>query len=246
MPKIGLTSYRIPAAIPTWTEVSSVVVPNTYLNAVFEAGGSPVIVPSSQKYIEDPNKILDSLDGLIVIGGNDVTPELYGQEPHPETVQTDKLRDETELALIRAALDQSLPILGICRGLQLLNVALGGTLLQHVPDVYGTEKPHTGAGRESAFHYHKVYVEEETRLMDIFGKETIVPSSHHQAIDRLGEGLIISGVDELGLIEAVEFPAHPCCIAVQWHPEEDYKTNMPLFKYFVSEAGKMSSGKILS
>ncbi|HYL76633.1 MAG TPA: gamma-glutamyl-gamma-aminobutyrate hydrolase family protein [Bryobacteraceae bacterium] len=169
----------------------------------------------------DSGPDLDSLDGLVLTGGTDINPARYGQPRNPETEDPDDARDELELRALEAALARGLPILAICRGMQLFNVAHGGTLIQHLPsaNLHSQNMPDAEPGRHGATH--AVQVARDTRLAAIVGEgELAVNSRHHQAVDRPGEGLVVSAVSTDGIIEALERPDLPFALAVQWHPED--------------------------
>jgi putative glutamine amidotransferase len=157
------------------------------------------------------------LDGLVITGGKDVDPARYGQAPHPQTDEPRHDRDAWEFALLAGALRRGLPVLGICRGAQVLNVALGGTLHQHLPDIVGHSRHQTG---NAVFSTSRVHIEPGTRLAALIGEYSDEQCYHHQAIAELGDGLIVSARDSDGVIEAVELPGETFVLAVQWHPEE--------------------------
>jgi len=221
-PVIGLTAYATRAAYGVWdTDVT--LLPRSYGDAVVAAGGVPVLLPALPGAVED---VLDVLDGLVVAGGPDVEPARYGAEPGPVTQPPSRERDAVELALVRAAAERRVPVLGICRGMQVLNVSRGGTLVQHLPDVVGSDL-HLGApGR---FGVHDVEVAEGSLLAAVLsGGVTLegsgplratVPSYHHQGVDTLGAGLVPVAWADDGVVEAVEDPSLPFCLGVQWHPE---------------------------
>ncbi len=192
------------------------------------AGGTAVLLPPQPADAAD--RVLNGLDGVVITGGGDMDPANYGQQPHPATdepVPANRDRDTWEIALIRGALRRGMPVLGICRGAQVLNVALGGTLHQHLPDVLGHTRHQQG---NAVFSTSTVHTVPGTRLAALIGESSDAQCYHHQAIDRLGEGLIISAQDEDGVIEAVEIPpgasgatgqgSDNFVLAVQWHPEE--------------------------
>jgi putative glutamine amidotransferase len=185
-------------------------------------------VPPSDDGVEET---LDALDGLIFSGGSDLDPSLYGQEAHAETTGVVAERDRGELALLTAALERDMPVLAICRGSQVLNVALGGDLVQHLPEVVGSEQHKHTPGE---FADHDVAVEEGTRLGSIVGGEVPVKSHHHQGFGRLGKGLRVAAHANDGAVEAVEDPSRRFALGVLWHPEagEDLK----LFEALVAEA----------
>ena len=184
---------------------------------VSRAGGLPVLLPPSGGVAG----VLPRLDGLVLSGGGDLDPALYGAEPHAEAGAPNPARDSAELELCKAALASGLPVLGICRGLQVINVALGGTLHQHLPDLVGND---SHSPEEAGYGSHKVSVASGSRLAAILGRsEAAVPTHHHQAIDRLGAGLVATAWTDDGMIEAIEWQpgstTAPFMVAVQWHPE---------------------------
>jgi gamma-glutamyl-gamma-aminobutyrate hydrolase PuuD len=224
-PVIGLSAYDVPVAFGQWADVQSVLVPAAYTASVARAGGMPIAIPP----LPGSTELLDLLDGLVFTGGPDLNPSLYGQEPHPETAGGSDQRDRAELGLIQEALRRDMPVLGICRGMQLLNVALGGDLHQHL----GSE---THKGPPGRYTFHDVTVEPGTRLADVLGAQTRTHSCHHQAPDRLGAGLRVSARAEDGTVEAVEQPAARFALGVLWHPEEDEVGGAPLFGELVAQA----------
>ena len=161
--------------------------------------------------------VLDGLHALVITGGYDLDPASYGQQPHPTTDQPRTDRDAWEFALLRGALERGLPVLGICRGAQVLNVALGGTLHQNLPDVLGHCGHRAGNG---VFGRLPVRTVAGTRLAALLGESTDAPCYHHQAIDRIGAGLVVSATDPDGVVEALELPGDGFVLAVQWHPEQ--------------------------
>lgn len=213
-PVIGVSAYAERARWAVWDMPASVV-PQRYLDKVVAGGGTPVVLPA----VPGIPGVLARLDGLLLVGGGDLDPKRYGAVPHPRNGRPNAARDDAELALLQEALEQRLPILGICRGLQLLNVALGGTLHQHVPDVVGHERHSSGEG---VFTRHDVHLHPRSTLARAENRTTLnVPSLHHQAIDRLGTGLTACAWSDDGLIEAAELEDHPFTVGVQWHPEAD-------------------------
>jgi putative glutamine amidotransferase len=211
-PLIGITTYVTPAKWSYW-DVEAALVPATYVDAVERAGGRPLLVPPASEGVDET---LDALDGLIFSGGSDLDPELYGQEPHPETFGVVEERDRAELALLEAALSRDMPVLAICRGSQVLNVARGGDLVQHLPEVVGDEKHKHTPG---TFADHDVTLEEGTRLAALLGDHAPVKSHHHQGFGRIGEGLRVAAHAEDGTVEAVEDPGRRFAVGVLWHPE---------------------------
>ncbi len=189
-----------------------------YLRSVEQAGGVPVLLPPVAP--EQAAHLLERLDGVLLSGGGDLDPSLYGQKPHRRLGRVDRRRDDFELALAREALERDLPILAICRGPQLLNVATGGTLLQDIPsELEGAGEHDAPGGRRRRSHV--VELLPYTRLRAILGRDTVaVNSFHHQAVDRLGSGLCAAGrCPEDGVVEALEAVDHRFVVAVQWHPE---------------------------
>jgi putative glutamine amidotransferase len=236
-PVIGLTTYLERAQTGVW-DVPASFLPKVYFDAVTAAGGIAVLLPPQPVTPEIANRVLDGLDGLIITGGKDVDPARYGQQPHPATDEPRKDRDAWEDALLTAAIDRGLPFLGICRGAQLLNVALGGTLHQHLPEVVGSDRYSKGGG---VFATNAVAVE-GGRLATIVGDEVAVKSYHHQAIDALAEGLVVTARSDDGTIQAVELPTVPFGVAVQWHPEEDAAEDVRLFRGLVDAAKEYRRG----
>lgn len=207
-----------------------------YVRAVHRAGGVPILFPPVGDHSSD---WLDRIDALLVPGGGDVDPLLYGETAHEAVYGVNPTRDATEIALVRAALDRNIPTLLICRGMQLLNVALGGTLHQHVPEAFGDAVPHRAPERRATAH--KVRIEPGTRLSSILGvSETEVVSFHHQAVRDLAPSLKPSAYAPDGLLEACEVPGR-WFVAVQWHPEESAEQDAVqrrLFEGLIAAAGR--------
>ena len=215
--------------------------PAIYLEGVNLAGGSAVLLPPQP--IEAADRVLDGLDGLIITGGRDVDPAAYGQQRHPATdepVHANRERDAWEIALARGAIRRGMPVLGICRGAQVINVALGGTLHQHLPDVIGHTRHQLG---NAVFSTSSVHTVPNSRLAGLIGESSDAQCYHHQAIDRLGEGLVISAQDSDGVIEAVEIPGENFVLAVQWHPEERLD-DIRLFIAVVHAAAEYATGRV--
>ena len=210
--------------------MDAALVPVQYVRAVERAGGRPLLVPPSADAVEET---LDAVDGLIFSGGSDLDPETYGQEAHEKTRGVVRERDEAELALLSAALERDMPVLAICRGSQVLNVALGGDLVQHLPDVVGDEKHRHTPG---VFADHEIEVDPETRLGSLLGDHAPVKSHHHQGFGRLGDGLVEAARAEDGTLEAVEDPSRCFALGVLWHPEAG--EDMRLFEELVREAAE--------
>jgi putative glutamine amidotransferase len=226
-PVIGITTYLTPARFGVWEEEAALI-PAAYVRAIESAGGRPLLVPPSTDGIEET---LDRLDGLLFSGGSDLDPELYGQEAHPETNGIVPERDTAEISLLKAALERDMPVLAVCRGSQVLNVALGGDLVQHLPEVVGDEKHKHTPGQ---FADHDVDLVAGTRVQQILGDHAPVKSHHHQGYGRIGEGLREAARADDGTIEALEDPSRRFAMGVLWHPEagEDFA----LFEALISEA----------
>ncbi len=212
-PRIAATTYREPARWGEWNEVADLL-PAQYASAIQRAGGVAVLLPPAPAV--QATAALAGAHGLLIAGGPDVDPARYGADRHPKTGGAREERDEWELALARAALDQDLPVLAVCRGLQVLNVALGGTLVQHLPDLVGSEVHSPAVGEHGR---HDVRLEPGGRLAGIVGEQAVVATHHHQSVDRLGDGLVACGWAEDKVIEAVELPGRTWTFGVQWHPE---------------------------
>jgi gamma-glutamyl-gamma-aminobutyrate hydrolase PuuD len=226
-PIVGITSYAEQARWGVW-EAQAALVPMSYVRAVEAAGGRALLVPPTADGVEET---LDTLDGLVLSGGADLDPGSYGAEAHPETNGTRPERDSAELALLEAALARDLPVLAVCRGSQVLNVALGGDLVQHLPEVVGHEGHKQTPG---TFSDHGVEILPQTKLHEIVGQHAPVKSHHHQGYGRLGEGLQVCAHAEDGTVEAIEDPSRRFALGVLWHPEED--EDAALFRALVEEA----------
>ncbi|CAM3061205.1 gamma-glutamyl-gamma-aminobutyrate hydrolase family protein [Mycobacterium intermedium] len=228
---IGLTTYREQVQTGVW-DIPAAYLPADYFEGVALAGGIPVLLPPQPVDADSANGLLDRLHGLVITGGYDLDPAAYGQPPHPTTDQPRLDRDAWEFALLRAALDRSLPVLGICRGAQALNVAFGGTLHQHLPEVIGHSGHRAGNG---VFTKLPVRTVAGTRVAALLGDTADVPCYHHQAIDRVGDGLVVSAWDVDGVVEAIELPGEKFALAVQWHPEKSLD-DLRLFAALVDAA----------
>jgi gamma-glutamyl-gamma-aminobutyrate hydrolase PuuD len=212
-------------------------VPAEYVRSLVSAGANPVVIPVHDEHETALDSFVERFDGLLFTGGPDVDPVLYGAEPHPRSQQPRHARDQQELALLSAAERSGLPVLAVCRGMQLLNVVRGGTLHQHLPDVVGHEEHNPTPG---AFSKHLVRIEEGSLLHKALGwEERYVPTHHHQAIDRLAGGLDAVAWAEDGTIEGVEDPAKPFLIGVQWHAEAD--EDPAVFESLVAAAARVLS-----
>jgi gamma-glutamyl-gamma-aminobutyrate hydrolase PuuD len=217
---IGLTTYAEPAAMLVWQR-DFALLHATYVAATERAGGIAVLLPpqgADAKREAAAAEVLGRLDGLVLTGGADVDPERYGEAREERTSAPRVLRDEWETALARAALDRDVPLLAVCRGLQVVNVALGGSLHQHLPDVTGHEGHQPAPG---VFGPVGVDIKPGTRTAALLGDRVRVYCHHHQAIARLAPGLRVTGHAEDGTVEAVEVLGQSFAVGVQWHPEED-------------------------
>jgi gamma-glutamyl-gamma-aminobutyrate hydrolase PuuD len=220
VPLIGLSTYVDHARWGSW-ERPAALLPESYFELVAAAGGRPVLLPPSRTAPDGPGQGADEaiavLDGLVLTGGGDVDPLVYGEEAVPEVGGVDVNRDASERALLQAALRADLPVLAICRGCQVLNIELGGTLHQHLPDVVGHAEHRTAP---SVFGDVQIETEPGSLVAEVFGPHPTVLCSHHQAIRELGHGLVPTARTHDGVVEAVELPGTRFVLAVQWHPEE--------------------------
>ncbi len=236
-PLIAVTARRLPAErISSWLEPAQAL-PTYYLDALHRAGAVGASLLSRPAAEHDPDALIARFDALLVSGGVDVDPSLYGQAPHPQTTGTDAMTDRWEVALIHAARRAGRPVLAICRGTQLLNIALGGSLHQHLGDLDGIGPhgvPNGGGGTPN-----EIIVDAGTRLALALGVDGVVGNCHHhQAIDRLGAGLEVTARTADGIIECVEATEGPWTVGVQWHPEDSAMgdpVQQQLFDHFVGQ-----------
>jgi putative glutamine amidotransferase len=226
-PLIGITSYAEEIRWGVWTEEAALI-PLSYVRAVEHTGGRPLVVPPCDDGLEET---LAVLDGLILSGGGDLDPGLYGADAHPETDSPRPERDNAELRLLEAALERDMPVLAVCRGSQLLNVARGGDLVQHLPDDVGHERHKHEPGQ---FSDHGVRLDPESRVGTLLGEHAPVKSHHHQGYGRIGDGLRETGWADDGTVEALEDPGKRFAVGVLWHPEEG--EDSALFRALVDEA----------
>jgi putative glutamine amidotransferase len=220
-PTIGITASLETVTSGPWVEESAVV-PIHYVDAVRRAGGRAVLLVPDPDDARDPRAVLDLVDGVVVTGAaGDVDPARYGAEAHPDTHPVAPVRDDYELALVRAAEDRGVPVLGICRGMQVVNVAHGGTLVQHLPETVGHDRHARAPGEFSRHHVNLVPGSLAARAVG--AERTEVSGYHHQGVDTVGDGLTVSAWSALddGIIEAVEAPEGTWALGVLWHPEED-------------------------
>jgi putative glutamine amidotransferase len=220
--------------------VRAAFLPQQYFHSVTDAGGIAVLLPPQAHPDAAAPAVLDGIDGLILTGGLDVQPELYGEARHPLTDPPRPDRDAWELALFREAERRRMPVLAICRGLQLVNVARGGTLHQHLPEALGTERYRIGGG---VFAENTVEVDGGTLLAGMLGTgDYVVHSYHHQGIDRLGDGLVSVARTDDGLVQAIESEGEGYVVGVQWHPEENSEDKR-LFAGLVGEAAAYAAAR---
>jgi putative glutamine amidotransferase len=226
-PIVGITSYVEPASWGRW-QLDAALIPYDYVRGIERAGGRALLVPPSDEGVEET---LDALDGLLFSGGSDLDPETYGAEAHPETAGVRPDRDRAELALLEAALARDMPVLAVCRGFQVLNVARGGDLVQHLPDVVGDAKHREVVG---AFSEHPVRIDDGSRLGGALGGRAPVKSHHHQGVGRVGSGLREVAWADDGTVEGLEDPERRFAVGVLWHPEAG--VDLKLFEALVAEA----------
>jgi putative glutamine amidotransferase len=234
-PIIGITTRTAP--VPP-SKVLSVMIQQSYPNAILQAGGIPVLLPAGIPESEW-KELFNKLDGILFPGGPDIAIERFGGVPHPAVYGVDEARDSLELGLTKLAADSGKPFMGICRGCQVVNVALGGTLYTHIPDQYPNALNHDG--EEYGLLAHPVRIEEGSHIGKILGELTLnVNSLHHQGVKDVAPELKAVAFAPDGLVEALELPEHPFAVAVQWHPE--WLTNQEpirrLFRAFVDAAGE--------
>lgn len=233
-PIIGICAGIEQAKWSVWDD-EALLTPRGYVDAVQRAGGMAILLAPDEQLERDPDEVLDLIDGLILAGGADIDPSMYGAERHEMTVGTVPERDTFEIALARRALERDLPLLGICRGMQLMNIATGGTLNQHVPESHGHEDHRRSVGSFDDSD-HDVRLQPGSLAARAAGEEQhATKSHHHQGIDVLGDGLTITGWADLDeLPEAIEAPGKRFALGVQWHPEADEVSRV--IASFVAEA----------
>jgi putative glutamine amidotransferase len=229
---IGVTAYRETADWGVWTRVEATLLPARYVDAVITAGGTPVLIPPQVAMSQaDGELLLDRLDGLVISGGVDVDPARYGEQAHHAVQDPRPERDDTELLLVRLARRRGLPLLGVCRGMQVMAVEAGGTLVQHLPDAVGHEQHSPDRG---VYGVHPVDVVPGSRLATVLGERVdSVPSYHHQGVAS-SPGYLVTATAPDGTPEAIEDPAAGFCLGVQWHPEQG--TDHRLFEALVQAA----------
>jgi gamma-glutamyl-gamma-aminobutyrate hydrolase PuuD len=237
-PRIGLSGYprRTEIAIgPVLLHTAS----RFYVDSVMRAGGLPLVLPVID--VDEVAELLDAVHGVVLTGGGDVEPSRYGADPEPENWGVDPARDDFEEALLRGALERDMPVLATCRGMQVVNVALGGTLVQHVPKLTGQDHSQEPHWREGV---HRIKIEADSHLAEALGAtELDVNSLHHQAVLEPAPGLRAVAWAEDGTVEAIELDGNRNLVAVQWHPEllEDWPEQQGLFRQLVGRAAELRS-----
>ncbi len=228
-PIIGISTYREPASWGQWQQVPAVLLPTRYVDAVRAGGGTPVLLPPIGPG-DDAGALMSRLDGLVVAGGADVNPSRYGEHPGQHTTNWRDDRDVSEYALLDAADDLGLPVLGICRGMQVMASRAGGRLIQHVPDLVGDDKHSPGPGLYGPVEVDTV---PGTRIAEILGPSIVTRCHHHQSVAE-HPGFVVSGRSPDGIPEAMEVASGRFVLAVQWHPETD--TDIRLFRALATAA----------
>jgi len=225
-PVIAIVTPVIEATFGVWNQPAALL-PAGYVTAVQRAGGLALLTTPERPLADEPDELLDRIDGLVLSGGHDMDPATYGAEPDEETNNVDPLRDAFEIALTRSAVARDMPVLGICRGIQVLNVTFGGTLIQHLPARLGHEEHRRVPGSFDGAD-HDVRLEPDS-LAAVAAGELVhaTKSHHHQGLDRIGDGLVVTGVSTMDdLVEAIELPEHRFVLGVQWHPEADDRSRV--------------------
>ena len=241
IPVIGICTAVERARWSYWDQ-EAFLLPRSYIDAVQQAGGVALMLPPDPAVVDAPELVLDLIDGLMLAGGADIDPDAYGEPRHAETVGTVPERDRFELALTRAAFERELPFLGICRGMQLMNVARGGNLIQDLHERFGHHDHRRVPGSFDGAD-HDVRLAPESLAARAAGEQLhSTKSHHHQGVDRIGDGLVVSGWSALDeLPEAIELPEHRFALGVQWHPEAD--TTSMLITALVAEAAEYAADR---
>ncbi|HMD51176.1 MAG TPA: gamma-glutamyl-gamma-aminobutyrate hydrolase family protein [Solirubrobacteraceae bacterium] len=227
-----------------WDQQAALM-PVSYIEAVQHAGAIAVILPPDEAVTREPKQMLSLIDGLMLVGGADLDPASYDHEPHSETVETVPERDAFEISLTRSAIEHDVPVLGICRGMQLINVACGGTLLQHLPEHLGHEEHRRVLGSFDGSDHDVILAEGSLAALAAGEVSHSTKSHHHQGVDRVGDGLVVSGYSTLDeLPEAIELRDRRFVLGVQWHPEADPASSV--IEAFVEAAGERSPRMVLA
>jgi putative glutamine amidotransferase len=230
-PTIGLTCHWREASFGAWT-LNAALVGQGYVEGIRRAGGRALVLPPDPAWAEDPADAIDLVDGLLLTGGDDIDPALWDADRHDMTGPPSPRRDAVEPALLRCAVEQRKPVLGICRGMQLINVTFGGSLVQHLGDVID-QRPHRMD--DSSYGRHPVDTVPGTKVAAMCGARAIVHCHHHQAVATVGSGLVVSARADDGVIESIELDSPVFCVGVQWHPDAPYDgAGAPLFAGFVA------------
>jgi putative glutamine amidotransferase len=225
-PAIAISIPVIDATFGVWNQAAALV-PAGYVTAVQRAGGLALLATPERHLADAPDDLLDRIDGLILSGGHDMDPAFYGAEWHPATNHVDPLRDAFEIALTRRAAERDIPVLGICRGIQVINVAFGGTLHQHLPELYGHEDHRRVPGSFDDADHDVRLAPDSLAALAAGELRHATKSHHHQGVDEIGDGLVVTGVSAIDeLVEAVELPEHRFVLGVQWHPEADERSRV--------------------
>lgn len=232
-PKIGLINFVFYDMNPDFF-----VIQGSYIEAIIDAGGIPVIIPVTE-HLEDCSTYLDMVDALLIPGGEDVSPEFYGEDPVQKVNYINHTKDLYEFEMIRIAREQNKPIMAICRGMQVVNVALGGTLYQDLPSQLPNSICHQQSRDIRSTGTHKVTIKADTLLHRLLGDSVMANSYHHQAVKEIAPGLIVTAHTNDGVVEALE-SADGRIFAVQWHPERMYKSN-PIFKNLFTHLVELAS-----
>jgi putative glutamine amidotransferase len=221
-PVVGIATALETASYGVWVGGPCALLQFSYIEAIQRAGAMALMLPPDPTLVENPDEVLDRIDALVLAGGCDVDPARYGQEQHPETVGLVPARDEFEFALLERAIERDLPTLCVCRGMQVLNVLRGGTLIQHLPDVLAHDEHRRNLGTFEGNDHDVALAPGSLAAQAAGGEVTMTKSHHHQAIDELGDGLVITGrATDDDLAEAIELPDASFVLGVQWHPEAD-------------------------
>jgi putative glutamine amidotransferase len=235
-PLIGLTTYREPATWRRWQGVDAALLPAAYVDAIGAGGATALLIPPLGP-ADSAADVVARLDGLLVSGGADVNPARYGEHPHPRTGAASDARDVSELALLAAAQDIELPVLGVCRGMQVMAVAAGGRLAQHVPDLVGHDRHCPG---EDSYGAIDVRIDAGSALGAILGSDHVATCHHHQSVaEHPGYRAVAAAAD--GLLEAFELPGDRFAIGVQWHPEAG--NDRALFEALADAAGAYAASR---
>lgn len=217
------------------------IIPSLYIDAVRRAGGIPLLIPPDAS--QETHELIQRLDGLIITGGADIEPKHYhGNTSHPNLTKHDHERDSSEMSLIHAWLKTEKPLLCVCRGMQVLNVALGGTMHEHIPDIRQEDIHRSADGKWTV---HEIAVDEESILAKIMGTNSVnTYSGHHQALNKIGEGLCAIAQAPDGIVEALSHETHAWTVAVQWHPEKSAATDPSQQAIFDALVKTAESGKL--